>query len=153
MNTIIQLLVDWGYIGLFIATYLAGSFIPFSSEAVLVGLILPVVGLDPVKCVAVASAGNILGGTTDYYIGSRCDKEWMMKYFHIKPQKIRKTIAYLHNKSAIFGFFAFVPFAGQAILLGLGYLRANAFLTILSMSIGKTLRYIVVAYITLQIVH
>lgn len=36
VDTLVQLLIDWGYVGLFISALLAGSIIPFSSEIVMV---------------------------------------------------------------------------------------------------------------------
>ena len=34
-----SLLMEWGYVGLFIATFLSGTALPFSSELILFGLI------------------------------------------------------------------------------------------------------------------
>ena len=45
VDTLVQLLIDWGYVGLFISALLAGSIIPFSSEIVMVALVK--VGLSP----------------------------------------------------------------------------------------------------------
>lgn len=59
METITQLLIDWGYLGLFISALLAGSIIPFSSELVMVALVK--VGLSPAVCVLAATLGNTLG--------------------------------------------------------------------------------------------
>ena len=39
MDFIISFLTQYGYWGMLLAAFLAGSFFPFSSEAVLVGLI------------------------------------------------------------------------------------------------------------------
>ena len=39
VDTLVQLLIDWGYVGLFISALLAGSIIPFSSEIVMVALV------------------------------------------------------------------------------------------------------------------
>ena len=39
METLTQILVDWGYGGLFVAAAIAGSVVPFSSEAVLAVLL------------------------------------------------------------------------------------------------------------------
>ena len=49
-------LSEWGYAGLFIAAFLAGSILPFSSEVVL-GLLL-VAGYSTWGCVVSATAGN-----------------------------------------------------------------------------------------------
>jgi len=38
IETVSQILIDWGYPGLFISALLAGSIVPFSSEIVLLGL-------------------------------------------------------------------------------------------------------------------
>ena len=35
MDAILQFLIDWGYWGLFLGSFIAGSVLPFSSEAVL----------------------------------------------------------------------------------------------------------------------
>ena len=67
VDTLIQLLIDWGYIGLFISALLAGSIIPFSSELVMIALVK--VGLSPVLCVIAATLGNTVGGMTCYYMG------------------------------------------------------------------------------------
>lgn len=45
IETVSQILIDWGYPGLFISALLAGSIVPFSSEIVLLGLVK--LGLDP----------------------------------------------------------------------------------------------------------
>lgn len=45
METLTQFLIDWGYWGLFFSALIAGSIVPFSSEAVM--LVLVHMGLDP----------------------------------------------------------------------------------------------------------
>ena len=46
MGALIDILIDFGYWGMLAAAFLAGSFFPFSSEAVMTALVA--VGLDPV---------------------------------------------------------------------------------------------------------
>ena len=45
LDTATQLCIDWGYWGLFLSAFVAGSIVPFSSEAVMVVLVR--LGLDP----------------------------------------------------------------------------------------------------------
>lgn len=59
MADIITLLEGYGYIGMFIAAFIAGSVFPWSSEAIMVGL--QAAGLDPVGLVVWGTAGNVLG--------------------------------------------------------------------------------------------
>ena len=39
IDSLIQLMIDWGYLGLFVSAVLAGSVIPFSSELVMIALV------------------------------------------------------------------------------------------------------------------
>lgn len=57
MDALVQFLIDWGYLGMFFSALLAGSVVPFSSEAVLAALVLPGTGLNPVLCIVFASLG------------------------------------------------------------------------------------------------
>ena len=140
METITQLLIDWGYLGLFISALLAGSIIPFSSELVMGALVK--VGLSPAVCVLAATLGNTLGGMTCYYMGHLGKTDWIEKYFKVKKEKIEKTQRFLQGKGALMAFFAFLPFVGEAIAIALGFMRSNVFLTTTSMFAGKLLRYI-----------
>lgn len=67
MDALIQFLIDWGYWGMFISAFLAGTILPFSSEAVLLACIG--LGLDPIASTLSTTAGNALGGLTCYGIG------------------------------------------------------------------------------------
>ena len=49
---------DYGYFGLFLASFLAATVLPFSSEVVFTGLVFA--GLDPWWCVFWATLGHWL---------------------------------------------------------------------------------------------
>ena len=83
VDSLVQLLIDWGYLGLFISALLAGGIVPFSSELVMIALVK--VGLSPVMCVLFATLGNTIGGMTCYYMG-RLDR----KIFQSKKRKSRQ---------------------------------------------------------------
>ena len=59
MDTLLSFLVDWGYWGMLFASFLAGRFFPFSSEAVM--LALQAAGLEPLPLVIYATIGKTLG--------------------------------------------------------------------------------------------
>ena len=140
VDTLIQLLIDWGYLGLFISALLAGSIIPFSSELVMIALVK--VGLSPALCVLAATLGNTIGGMTCYYMGHLGKIDWIEKYFKVKKEKIEKMQHFLKGKGALMAFFAFLPFVGEAIAIALGFMRSNILLTTTSMFVGKLVRYI-----------
>ena len=127
IETVSQILIDWGYPGLFISALLAGSIVPFSSEIVLLGLVK--LGLDPTLCLISASLGNTAGGMTCYYMG--------------RLGKIDKMQRFLQGKGALMAFFAFLPAIGEVISIALGYMRSNVWLTTASMFAGKLIRYII----------
>lgn len=145
MESLVQLLTDWGYIGLFLSALLAGSVLPFSSEVVLAALIL--LGLDPLVCLLTATAGNTLGGLTCYGIGRMGRMEWIEHYLHVRREKVERMRLFLQGKGALMAFFAFLPIAGSVLVIALGFMRSNVVLVTLSMMTGKALRYWVVIYL------
>ena len=140
VNELIQILIDWGYCGLFLSALVAGSILPFSSELVLVALVKA--GLSPTFCILAATMGNTIGGMTCYYIGHLGKPDWVRKYLGVKPEKVFKMQAFLQGKGAFMAVFAFLPFVGEIIAIALGFMRSNVWLTTFSMFIGKLLRYI-----------
>ena len=113
VDSLVQLLIDWGYFGLFISALLAGSIIPFSSELVMIALVK--VGLNPAMCVLSATLGNTIGGMTCYYMGRLGKIDWIEKYFKVKKEKVDKMQAFLQGKGALMAFFAFLPFVGELV--------------------------------------
>jgi len=145
-----ETLIEWGYLGLFIATFLAGSILPFSSELVLSGLLA--VGSNSTGCLLAATAGNFLGGMTCYWIGHLGKIEWIEKYLKVDETKLKKALGFLHGKGALMAFFTFVPFVGDLLAIGLGYMRANVWITSISMLVGKFIRYLVWIYVTYGVI-
>jgi membrane protein YqaA with SNARE-associated domain len=144
-------LIEWSYFGLFIATFLAGSILPFSSEFVLSGLLA--VGANSWGCLLAATAGNFLGGMSCYYLGRLGNVEWIEKYLNVSHDKLQKTMKFLHGKGAYMAFFTFIPFVGDLLAVSLGFMRANVWITAVAMLIGKVLRYWVWIYITYGVIE
>lgn len=82
MDVIITLLSQYGYWGMLLAAFLAGSFFPFSSEAVMVALMAT--GLDPWLLMVYGTIGNVLGSIFNYTLGRMGKMEWIEKYLHVK---------------------------------------------------------------------
>lgn len=139
IDSLLLWLTDWGYAGLLIASFLAGSIVPFSSEIVMMGLIQA--GLVPALCILFATIGNTAGGMTCYWMGHLGRMDWIEKYFRVKREKVERMQRFLQGKGALMGFFAFLPFVGEALAIALGFMRSNVWLTLVSMFVGKLLRY------------
>jgi len=140
----IELLTSYGYWGMFLAAFLAGSFFPFSSEAVMVGLMAA--GLDPWVLMIYGTSGNVLGSVVNYCIGRMGKTEWFEKYLHVKPESMEKARRFMRGHGAWMGFFAFIPLLGSAITILLGLMRANPVITFISITLGKLFRYIILIY-------
>ncbi|MFV0328525.1 MAG: YqaA family protein [Dysgonomonas sp.] len=136
--------VEYGYIGLFLASFLAATILPLGSEVVFAGLLAA--GLNGWTCVLVASAGNWLGGMTNYYLGRLGKVEWIEKYLKVKKEKIDKMQHWLEGKGAAMAFFSFLPVVGDIIALALGYMRANVYIVNVAMFTGKFIRYVLIMY-------
>jgi membrane protein YqaA with SNARE-associated domain len=134
-----DILVEYGYLGVFIASFLAATVLPFSSEVVLSGVLWA--GASYWPCLIAASVGNSLGGMTCYWIGMSGKTEWIEKYLKMNKEKLHKAQEWVRNKGAWSAFFVFLPGIGDFIAVALGFLRANAWIVALSMTAGKTLRY------------
>ncbi len=137
------------YAGLFGATFLAATIIPFSSEAMLSGMILT--GFDPVLSLIVATVGNFLGGMSSYGLGYLGKRDFINKYLRISNEKLDVTIKRIEGKEYFVSFFCWLPFIGDIIAVILGILRIKVLNVATGMFIGKALRYIVWAILTLNI--
>ena len=126
-------LAEYGYWGLLLASFLAATILPFSSEVVFAALIAA--GLDLWTLIIYATIGNAAGGATCYYLGHLGKVEWLEKWFKIKPESIEKMIQKLKGKGALMGFFGFLP----AVMI--------------SMTAGKFLRYLIIGYGTGEIIN
>lgn len=144
MDALITILSTYGYWGMLAAAFLAGSFFPFSSEAVMLALLAT--GLDGWQLIVYGSIGNILGSMFNYGVGRMGRLDWIEKYLHVKKSDLDKAQKFMAGHGAWMGFFAFLPIIGSAITILLGLMRANIPISILSIAIGKFLRYLLLVY-------
>ena len=141
-----EIFVEWGYLGLFIASFLGATIIPFSSELVLSLLIIK--GYDFNLSLLVATTGNWLGGLSSYFLGRLGKWSILEKYFRLKKEKIVKFKINIDKWGSLLAFFCWLPIIGDPIAVGLGFFRTNYLLVALWMFMGKLIRYIVWAFVT-----
>ena len=144
MDALIQLLTEYGYLGMLAAAFLAGSFFPFSSALVMVGLMAA--GLDPFLLVVYGTVGNVLGSVFNYGVGYMGRIDWIEKYLHVRKEKLERTRQFLAGRGAWMGILAFLPILGSVVTIVLGLMRANMTITFISITIGKFLRYLLLVY-------
>ncbi len=142
MESFFDVLIGYGPWGMFIAAFLAGSILPFSSEAVMIALLA--IGVNPWVLLFTAALGNTLGGITCYCIGRMASPEWLQRTFRIKDKHMQQAHALVFRWGALMGLFCWIPILGDAILVTLGIMRSNPITTNLMMVIGRTTRYAIV---------
>mgnify|MGYP001021089750 CR=1 FL=1 len=77
-----------GLLGLFLATFLSATILPFSSEAIVLFFLAK--GVDPTICLSIATLGNSLGGASNYFIGRLGNPLWL-KRIGVKENTITKN--------------------------------------------------------------
>ncbi|NBS57844.1 MAG: DedA family protein [Betaproteobacteria bacterium] len=128
---------EHGLWGLFAASFLASTIVPFSSEAVLFGY-LKLYPHEFGAAILVATLGNTLGGLSSYWFG------------RLLPVRIEKKLApraleKLRRYGSPLTFFAWLPIVGDALCVGAGWLRLNWVAVTIWMTAGRVIRYWVVA--------
>ena len=144
MDALYDILMQYGYWGMFLSAFIAGSFFPFSSEAIMAGL--SAAGLEMQPLIIYGTVGNVLGGMFNYCVGRMGRPEWIEKYLHVKQESLDKAERFMAGRGAWMGFFAFLPIIGSAITILLGLMRANVLISFVSITIGKFLRYLLWLY-------
>ena len=61
-----------------------------------------------------------------------------------EPAKIDRVSRFLEGKGALFAFFTFLPYVGEAVAIVLGLMRSNVWITAVAMFVGKLLRYVAI---------
>ncbi len=138
-------LISLGYLGLFIASFLAATVVPFSSELVFTTLVYN--GLNAWHCVLIATIGNWAGGMTCYWIGHLGKINWIEKYLRIKKEKMLSFTEKIQKYGDWFAFFSFLPGIGDIIAVAAGFFKCNIYIVAIAMLVGKFVRYIIWMYL------
>lgn len=117
---------------MFLASFLAATVVPFSSEAVLFGYLQLHPG-NAALAVALATVGNTAGGMTSYLLG---------RFF---PRKALPHLELVRKYGAPATLFAWLPLVGDALCVAAGWLRVNWLAALGFMAAGRLARYLAVA--------
>ena len=136
------------YGALFLAAFLAATILPAQSEMGLAFL----VNQAPeavILLVAIASAGNILGALVNWYIG-RFANHWRdRRWFPISASQLDKATIWYQRYGKYSLLASWVPIIGDPITLAAGLLRTPFVPFLILVSIAKTARYLIIAWLAL----
>lgn len=143
LESLTTFIADYGYLNLFILSFLASTVLPFGSEALVIALVYQ--GFSPFTVVMVATIGNFLGSCTTYYLGLK-GRDVLEKYLSPSPEKLEKSER-LFNKYGIYTLlFTWVPGIGDVITMVAGLMQLSFRSFSILVFLGKFGRYLVLAY-------
>ncbi len=135
------------YVGLFITSLIAGTFLPFlpgSSEMAMAGLLAIGAG-SPIAIVATAVAANVLGATLNYFVGRNVAGLAGRRWFPLSQNGLNKAGAWF----ARYGFWAlamcWLPTYGDAITVIAGLLQTDFLVFLALVAAGKLFGHALVA--------
>ncbi len=129
-------------LSLFTSSFLSATLLPGNSEVVLVAMLLSHVS-QPWLLVVIATMGNSLGGMTNVILGrffpQRKTSRWQ-----------EKATDWLKRYGAAALLLSWVPVIGDLLCLLAGWMRLAWGPVLIFLCLGKALRYLAIALVTLQ---
>ena len=130
-QTIVDLIFDWGYIGIFLLMAIESSFIPFPSEIVLIpaGYLASQGEMRFDMIMLSALGGSMIGAFINYYLALTLGRKILRKYgkyFFIKENALEKMDSYFVKHGHISTFIGrLIPGIRQLISIPAGLSRMN----------------------------
>lgn len=143
-------ILAWGYPGLALCGFVAGSFIPLSSEAVLCAALA--LGWPAWPCILCTYIANWFGASTNYILGRYVPLARVVKLTHVSEEKIGRVQRFLENRGVWFAFFSFLPSVGNALVICYGIARTTFWKVGVLMAIGSFCRYLTCYLVTTGVI-
>ena len=135
------------YLGLFAASFLSATVLPFQSEVVLFGLLLTE-HYQWWLLLLVASIGNTLGSVVNWGIGRLLTRFENRPWFPIKRDSIARAEAWYRHYGRWSLLLSWLPFVGDPLTIVAGVLREPFPVFLALVALAKTARYFAVATVT-----
>mgnify|MGYP006898757414 FL=1 len=98
-------------------------------------------GADATSLLVWGTIGNTLGGLFNYGVGSMGKEVWVTRRLKISPEKLRRGKVYVRHYGAWAGLLSWIPIFGSVVTIAMGYVRTSILPSIVSILLGKYLRY------------
>ncbi len=131
---------QYGHLGLFLASFISSTIIPFSVESLL--LLAIGLGMRTIEAIGVVVLASTLGGFTTYLIGLSGGKLLGGKINADKVEKYKDTIT--QGGPPIIFLAAFTPLPYELFSLPAGLLRMNPYAFLISTAAGRALRFTII---------
>ena len=131
------------YLSLFISAFAAATILPAQSEA----LLAYQVSIPPdavVQLIAVATLGNVLGATFNWWLGRLTENLRAKKWFPVNEKQLQKAERFYGRYGRYSLLLSWVPIIGDPITIVAGILREPLLSFVLLVTIAKCARYVFV---------
>jgi len=139
------------YAGIFTSSFLAATILPAQSEAGL-ALLISSGTHSVILLVFFASLGNTLGAVVNWYLGRGLETFKSGKWFPVGERQLERAGKWYGRFGHWSLLLSWVPIIGDPITVASGFFRTPLVLFIVIVAAAKTLRYLVVAGLTLQLI-
>ena len=129
---------EWGLWGLFVSSFISSTLLPGGSEAILAALRINGAH-DPLNLLAIATAGNTLGGLTSWLIGMLIARRWPTQKL-LKPEHQRAS-QWLEQHGSPLLLLSWLPVVGDPLCLAAGWLKIHFWPALFFIAVGKAMRY------------
>ena len=138
-----------GYLGLFVAAFGAATLLPLQSEAVLVGLLVS--GHYSLwLLLGIATMGNVLGSLVNWWLGRWVEHFKTRRWFPVSDRQMEKACNHYERWGHWTLLLSWVPIIGDPLTLVAGVMREPLWRFLLLVTVAKSVRYGVLAALTLQ---
>lgn len=103
--------------------------------------------------IAVATLGNVLGSTVNWYLGRQIERFKDRSWFPVSAERLTQAQGYYQRYGSWVLLLSWVPIIGDPITLVAGVLRERLGRFLLLVSLAKAGRYIIIALIYFQTVN
>lgn len=127
-KTIIDYLLNFGYLGIFVLMFIESSFIPFPSEVVMIpaGYFAYLGKLSIFWSIFYGIAGSIGGALLNYYLSLKLGRALLIKYKIIKQDHLEKSERFFEKYGGVSTFFGrLLPVIRQYISIPAGVSKMN----------------------------
>lgn len=147
MDFLTVLLTEYPLWLMFCSAFLSATILPGNSEVVFVGLLLAekwVLSLNPYSLLFVAVFGNSVGSFTTYMMA-----RWLPQkdFSDSQNTKVRWVFKRFQQYGEIALLLSWLPVVGDIFCAVAGWLRLNWWRSLLWISLGKALRYVVLYFL------
>jgi len=129
-------------LSLFASSFLSATILPGNSEVVLVAMLLAKIS-QPLWLVVIATMGNSLGGLTNVILGRFFPQRKVSRWQE-------RATGWLKRYGAAALLLSWVPVIGDLLCILAGWLRLSWGPVLFFLCLGKALRYVALALVTLQ---